>query len=93
MAKPSKVLSRRAISQKASNNNIKYFRRCHVCNSLCVTTEDHVQRCEHCDKPFAKFQYYDDKYVPICSDSEQQPIFREEEYIPIRGLTVYWEPF
>lgn len=80
-------------SGRLTKKDIKYFRRCHICGSLNETKDEHVQRCTHCNKPFAKFQYYDDKYTPIFSDCQPLPEYREGEYIPIRGLTVYWGNF
>ena len=77
----------------SQSNDIKYFRRCHICGALCETKDDHVHRCHQCDKPFAKFQYYDDRFTAVYADSAERPHYKDSEYIPIQGLTVHWEPF
>lgn len=68
-----------------------YFRRCHICGGLTEAVDDeHVQHCEICGKPFAKFQYFDDRYSPIQSDAHLRPLFAAGEFEPVRGLTVHW---
>jgi hypothetical protein len=71
-----------------------YFRRCHVCGALNhVTDNNHVERCELCDKPMAKFHFFDDRFTPTGSDRTLRAPPLEGEYSPIKGLTVYWESF
>ena len=71
-----------------------YFRRCHLCNTIsCLTNANKVDRCEHCEKPFAKFHYFDDRFSPVQGDRNLRPAFLNGEYVPIQGLTVYWESF
>ena len=68
-----------------------YFRRCHICYELTEGPEDdEVQRCKHCGKAFAKFQYFDDRYSPVQSDSHLRPVFADGEFEPVKGLTVHW---
>lgn len=71
-----------------------YFRRCHVCGAVCQK-EGHgkIERCNSCNKHFARFQYFDDRFTLIYSDRTIRPLQVTGEWIPIQGLTVYWESF
>ena len=69
-----------------------YFRRCHVCGGVTACEgKHHVEHCEHCGKPLARFQYYDDRFTPTQSDRNLRPSYLPGEFTPIQGLTVYWE--
>lgn len=71
-----------------------YFRRCHVCGALNHVTDDyHVERCENCAKPIAKFHYFDDRFSPVLSDRTLRPVPLTSEFPPLQGLSVYWEGF
>ena len=69
-----------------------YFRRCHMCDGLSFSKNDEgmIERCQHCKKAFARFQYFDDRLAPTQSDAHLRPIFASNEYEPIKGLTVHW---
>jgi ribosomal protein L37AE/L43A len=68
-----------------------YFRRCHVCERVTGrSAHEHIERCEHCQKPFAKFSYFDDRYSPVATDNHLRPVFADGEFEPVRGLTVHW---
>jgi hypothetical protein len=70
-----------------------YFRRCHVCGVTNTEDSHGIDHCMNCGKPFARFQYFDDRLSPVQSDLTLRPPFLAGEYIPIHGLTVYWESF
>jgi hypothetical protein len=70
-----------------------YFRRCHICGETNTDQNHTIDQCEKCGKPFAKFHYFDDRVSPVQSDITLRPPFLVGEYIPIQGLTVYWETF
>lgn len=71
-----------------------YFRRCHVCGAVThVNEHKHIPECAHCGKPWAPFQYFDDRLTPILSDKTLRPQMMNGEWLPIQGLTVYWESF
>ena len=73
--------------------NTKYFRRCHVCGSTSFSESHHMERCTHCHKPFAKFHYFDDRFTPIQSDLNLRSQSLPGEYLPLQGLTVYWDHY
>ena len=71
-----------------------YFRRCHMCGAVSEIENDcHIQCCENCGKPWARFRYFDDRLTPTQSDKALRTPLNEGEWIPINGLTVYWESF
>lgn len=70
-----------------------YFRRCHVCGQTNSEHGHNIDHCSYCGKPFAKFHYFDDRTAPVQSDFTLRPPYLAGEYIPIQGLTVYWESF
>jgi hypothetical protein len=71
-----------------------YFRRCHICGSLNEMHENQRSgHCETCHKSLAPFQYFDDRFSPIQSDRTLRPPLLEGEFVPIHGLTAYWESF
>lgn len=70
-----------------------YFRRCHICGEINSRDQHYIEHCEKCGKPFARFHYFDDRYSPVQSDFTLRPPYLAGEYIPIQGLTVYWEAF
>ncbi|OFZ18846.1 MAG: hypothetical protein A2Z20_02465 [Bdellovibrionales bacterium RBG_16_40_8] len=71
-----------------------YFRRCHVCGAVCcVENECHINECQNCGKPLAQFRYFDDRLTPIQSDKALRALPDDGVWIPINGLTVYWESF
>jgi len=71
-----------------------YFRRCHVCGQTThIESKNFIERCAHCEKPWAKFQYFDDRFTPTQSDRTLRPPPLDGEWVPIQGLTVYWESF
>lgn len=72
--------------------NVKgHFRRCHVCGSTTHCQTDEVRKCQHCQKPFAPFFYFEDKSVPVVGDNTLRPQTLNGEFYPIRGLTAYWD--
>lgn len=70
-----------------------HFRTCHVCGKTSHQEKDPIQKCQHCGKSLAPFFYFDDKYKVILSDTHKRPPVVKGEYLPIHGLTVYWESF
>ncbi len=71
-----------------------YFRRCHVCGAVNhIEEEVHIERCDHCAKPISKFHFFDDRFTPIQSDRTLRALPLDGEYVPIQGLSVYWEAF
>ncbi len=72
----------------------KYFRRCHICGAIGQSVgHARLANCLSCGKPFARFQYFDDRFTSIYSDRTLRPLQMAGEWIPIQGLTVYWESF
>lgn len=67
-----------------------FLRKCHVCGHVNQSDVD-VDRCGHCRKALAPFFYFDAKKVLPLSDYQIRPVPFAGEYLPIRGLTVYWE--
>lgn len=68
-----------------------YFRRCHVCGGLTeFNGSEDIERCVHCEKAFARFQYFDDRMAPVQSDAHLRPVFAASEYEPVKGLTAHW---
>ncbi|MEO0335085.1 MAG: hypothetical protein AAF202_01735 [Pseudomonadota bacterium] len=70
-----------------------HYRKCHVCGSVNEQEKEPVQKCHHCGKSLAPFFYFDDKYKVILSDMHRRPPVIIGEYLPIHGLTAYWESF
>lgn len=71
-----------------------YFRRCHMCGSVCqIEGHKGLDHCQQCGKHFARFQYFDDRFTSIYSDRTLRPLAVAGEWLPIHGLTVYWESF
>ena len=71
-----------------------YFRRCHICGELSHRNgHEHIERCDHCGKPMARFHYFDDRLTPIMSDRALRSPDLPGEFSPLFGLTVYWESF
>ena len=67
-----------------------YLRKCHVCGHV-NESHDEVDRCLHCKKPLAPFFYFKSKEIIPLSDYQLRPQLMEGQYLPIRGLTAYWE--
>ena len=67
------------------------IRRCHRCGHTSSKDENSVEVCDSCQRPFSPFYYYDDKYTATLSDCTLRPALIENEFAPIRGLTVFWE--
>ena len=70
-----------------------HVRRCHVCGGVNEVEEGKVEKCSHCHRSLAPFYYFDDRLSLVASDSEVRQELPPQEYIPIQGLTVYWETF
>lgn len=71
-----------------------YFRRCHVCGEMNHIDEiHHIEKCHTCGKSMARFVFFDDRLTPILSDRTLRPAPLINTYIPVQGLTVYWEAF
>jgi hypothetical protein len=65
------------------------YRRCHVCGTFCEA-QTLVRRCSRCDKPFAPFYYFDDKFSPVLNASGLRAPDLDGQWRPIQGLTAYW---
>lgn len=68
-----------------------HFRRCHVCGNLNELSEGRVERCEQCHKHLCQFFYFDDRFTEATDDIAVRPRKSMGEYLPILGLTVYWD--
>ena len=77
-----------------------HFRRCHLCGAVNVAEGELVEDCESCGKHLAPFYFFDESramglHNSNLSSSEEKAFYSSlprNEYPPIWGLTVYWEP-
>lgn len=70
-----------------------HYRRCHVCGYLNVVQQYPVAKCEDCGKSLAPFFYFDDRSVSILDENRLSQPLEKGQYMPIQGITVYWESF
>ncbi|MCB0363157.1 MAG: hypothetical protein KDD35_10560 [Bdellovibrionales bacterium] len=68
-----------------------YFRRCHVCGTINHSDDTPVERCFHCGKYLCRFFYFDDRLISIVEDSALRPLQYAGEYLPLQGISVYWD--
>lgn len=70
-----------------------HIRRCHICNGVSEIEKERVLRCQHCGQSLSPFYYFDDMYMNIQTENELRVLPPEGEYIPIYGLTAYWDSY
>ena len=72
-------------------NKAVHIRRCHVCDGVTEIEKGQVSRCIHCNHSLAPFYYFDDKYMEIPAENTLRIKTPDGEYVPIYGLTAYWD--
>ena len=70
-----------------------YYRRCHKCDGVieAIKSEEHISLCLHCSFPLAPFCYFDEKFTPVFSENSLRPVLSSEEYMPLYGLSAFWD--
>ena len=70
-----------------------YYRRCHKCEGIieAAQCEKNITECQHCEFPLAPFCFFDDKFTPVASENSLRPVWSQEDYNPIFGLSAFWD--
>jgi hypothetical protein len=69
---------------------LRAYRRCHMCGTLCEAAAQ-IRKCTECHKPFAPFYYFNDQFIPVQNEGGLRPPDIEGQWRPIHGLTAYWQ--
>jgi hypothetical protein len=76
----------------------QHLRRCHVCGYVNQVKNGTVEKCEHCNKAFSKFYFFEESNVEGITEnggikmrSWSESLRRSQDFQPIWGLTAFWE--
>ena len=83
------TMGKQIMQANKPKSQLVHFRRCHICG--CVNeSNDEVAKCEACEKPMARFYYFDANRANIYTDDRLREQVAGDEYQPIHGLSLLW---